>query len=280
MMKSALFICFAVLLGALPEALAADNFDRWRPSATNSVADGNDASANYMPVDHTEWNILLSRYVIKDADGVNKFKYKSFAPQDYVRLNAYIAMLEKTIVSDLVSDVQLAYWINMYNAITVRVILEHYPLDSIRDIRFVWHTRGPWKKKLTNVEGTVLSLDDIEHRIVRPLFGDNRTHYALNCASISCPNLQTRAYTHDNLEQLLDAAAREYINHPRAVRFNIDNDALIVSSLYKWYEKDFGANTKQVIEHLMQYAQPALRRQLARANKIDEFFYDWSLNDG
>ena len=248
--------------------LADEGFDYWRHTNPDSVA----------AVDHAPWNDLLSRNVRISEDGVNRFPYQSIAPQDRARLDAYIAMLEEVAVTDLTAEVQLAYWINLYNAITIRVILDHYPVDSIRDIRFVWHTRGPWKKELTTVEGRALSLDDIEHRIVRPIFGDNRVHYALNCASIGCPNLQPLAYTRDNLDELLETAAREYINNPRGVRF--DDDELIVSSLFKWYAEDFGQNQRQVIAHLKQYAQPPLRKQLDLADEIDEFFYDWSLNDG
>ena len=247
---------------------ADEGFDYWRHTNPDSVA----------AVDHAPWNDFLSRNVRISKDGVNRFPYQSVAPQDRAELDAYIAMLEEVAVTDLTAEVQLAYWINLYNAITVRVILDHYPVDSIRDIRFVWHTRGPWKKELATVEGRALSLDDIEHRIVRPIFGDNRVHYALNCASIGCPNLQPLAYTRDNLDELLETAAREYINNPRGVRF--DDDELIVSSLFKWYAEDFGQNQRQVIAHLKQYAQPPLRKQLDLADEIDEFFYDWSLNDG
>ena len=253
------------------QALAAgDDFDYWWQTDPDSVAS----------VDHVPWDELLSRYISPADDGVNRFDYAAVSPEDKARLNAYIATLEKTTVTDLAAEEQLACWINLYNAITVRVILDHYPLDSIRDIGFLG--KGPWGDKLATVEGAALSLDDIEHHIVRPVFGDNRVHYALNCASIGCPNLQQRAYTRDNLEQLLESGAREYINNPRGVRF--DDDELIVSSLFRWYEEDFGQNQRQVIEHFMQYAQPSLRqrleRRLERGDAIDDFFYDWSLNDG
>lgn len=245
-----------------------DGFDHWRRTAPDAITS----------VDHTPWDALLSRYISVDEDGVNLFRYGSVGAEDRARLNAYIAMLEKVAVTDLADVEQLAYWINLYNAVTVRVILDHYPVDSIIDIRFEWYDRGPWKQKLATVEGMELSLDDIEHEIVRPIFGDNRIHYALNCASIGCPNLQPHAYTRDNLEQLLETAAREYINHPRGVR--LKGDELVVSSLYEWYEEDFGQNRRQVIEHFKQYAQPPLRQRLGRVDEIDDFFYDWSLNDG
>ena len=243
-------------------------FHHWRQTNPEATA----------KVDHRPWDDLLARYLSVHEDGVNRFRYGAVSAADGVRLAAYIGALEKVVVTELTGAEQLAYWINLYNAVTVRVILDHYPVESIRDIRFSWLSRGPWKEKLTAVEGRALSLDDIEHEIVRPVFGDNRVHYALNCASIGCPNLQGRAYTRDNLEASLQSAAREYINHPRGVRF--DGSALIVSGLYRWYQADFGQNQRQVIEHLRQYAQPPLRRRLEGVAEITDFFYDWSLNDG
>ena len=272
--KSAALVCLLVVAGLGWGAfggrvsLADDGFAHWRRAAPDSVAS----------VDHSLWDDVLIRHIGVSEDGVNRFDYALAAAHDQPRLNAYIAMLEKVVVTELAEAEQLAYWINLYNAVTVRVILDHYPVDSIRDIRFKWWEQGPWKKKLVTVEGAALSLDDIEHEIVRPIFADNRAHYALNCASIGCPNLQPRAYTRDNLEQLLESGAREYINNPRGARF--DGDALIVSSLFEWYAEDFGENQRQVIEHLKQYAQPSLGRRLERVNEIDDFFYDWSLNDG
>ena len=248
--------------------LTEQGFEYWQRNNPDSVTS----------VDHETWNNFLSRYVRVSEDGVNRFDYRGVEPEDRARLDAYIATLEQVTVTNLAAAEQLAYWINLYNAVTVRVILDHYPVDSIRDIRFEWPDQGPWKKKLATVEGAALSLDDIEHRIVRPIFADNRAHYALNCASIGCPNLQTRAYTGDNLEAMLESGAREYINHPRGARF--DGGALIASSLFDWYEEDFGKNQRQVIEHLMQYAQPPLRERLEQTDAIDGFFYDWSLNDG
>ncbi len=231
-------------------------------------------------VPHQSWDDLLARYARNGEDGITRFDYQAVPAADYAKLQAYIAMLENTMVTDLAAAQQMAYWINLYNAVTVRVILDHYPVDSIRDIGFGWASwlkKGPWQEKLTMVEGMQLSLDDIEHRIVRPVFGDNRVHYAFNCASIGCPNLPPRAYTADNLEAMLDAAARQYINHPRGARF-VD-DKLIVSSLFQWYAEDFGANQRQVLAHIKHYAQPSLRQRLQRVNAIDDFFYDWALND-
>ena len=247
-------------------ALAATDFDHWRqnnPSSTTTVS-------------HSDWGELLSRYVSAEEDGVNRFGYDAVSAQDDAKLNDYLARLAKVKVTDLAADEQMAYWINLYNAVTLRVILDHYPLESIHDISFSLFTRGPWQEKLTSVEGVELSLDNIEHNILRPIFGDNRVHHAVNCASIGCPNLQSQAFTGDNLEALLERSTKEYINHPRGARF--EQGQLIVSSLYDWYAEDFGNNQREVIAYLAQYAHPALKQKLSQANEIDEFFYDWALN--
>ena len=147
-----------------------------------------------------------------------------------------------TPVSSLNRGEQLAYWINFYNALTVQVILDHYPTDSILDIKISpgFFSIGPWDKKLVTVEGEELSLNDMEHRILRPIWRDPRIHYGVNCASIGCPNLLTTAYTADNVDGLLTENAVAYVNHPRGA--SLQNGALTVSSIYDWFEEDFGGN--------------------------------------
>ncbi len=173
----------------------------------------------------------------------------------------------------------MAYWINLYNALTVRVVLDHYPVASILDIDISpgLFSNGPWGKKLIVVEGENLSLNDIEHRILRPIWKDARIHYVVNCASIGCPNLALRAYAAERLEEMLGAAARGYVNHPRGVAF--DDGRVIGSKLYDWYKADFGSNDAGVIGHLRQFANPALLSRLASATRIDNHRYNWALND-
>ena len=155
-------------------------------------------------------------------------------------------------------------------------MLEHYPLDSIRDIRAGLFSRGPWRLELIEVEGEKLTLDDIEHRILRPIWRDPRIHYAVNCASIGCPNLQPRAFTAANSGMLLEQAARDFVNHERGAR--VENGKLRVSSIYHWFDEDFGGNDSGVIAHLKQYADTELAAKLADIDHIDDHAYDWSLN--
>ncbi|MDE0309830.1 MAG: DUF547 domain-containing protein [Acidiferrobacterales bacterium] len=233
-------------------------------------------SSGQADIDHTQWSRLLSEY-IDQRGGLNYFRYRDVSEEDMETLEDYIENLQSVQVTRLDADEQFAYWINLYNALTVWVILEHYPIESIRDISYGLLTSGPWKEELTTVQGVELSLDDIEHRILRPVFQDSRIHYAVNCASIGCPNLQTTAFTSDNLEDLLEFSAEQYINHPRGARI-VDGE-LIVSSIYDWYEEDFGGNEQSVIEHLLEYASTALGDELDDFDDIDDYEYDWALNE-
>jgi hypothetical protein len=120
-------------------------------------------------------------------------------------------------------------------------------------------------------------LNDIEHRVLRPIWQDARIHYAVNCASIGCPNLQFKAFTADNTEFMLEVASVEFINHPRAVL--VKNGKLRVSSIYNWYKADFGGSDASVIDHLLQYAKPTLADQLGNIESIDnDDHYDWGVN--
>lgn len=222
-----------------------------------------------------DWTRLLETYVTESADGVNRVDYETLAGNeaDRAALDAYIAGFETRDLSTT-GDAEFAAWANLYNAVTVRHILERYPLDSIRD-GYVFG--GPWKKVSVSVGGDDVSLDAIEHDILRPRFKDPRVHYAINCASYGCPNLAIRAWTADTLDEDLDAAARAYVNHPRGV--SVSSRGLTVSSIYKWFQADFGGSKGGVINHLLEYAEPALAEKIRTNPKIRGYEYDWSLND-
>ena len=133
------------------------------------------------------------------------------------------------------------------------------------------------KKKLLTIEGEKVALDDIEHQILRPIFQDPRIHYAVNCASIGCPNLQPMPFEAGELDRQLDDAAIEFINHPRA--FEIQDGQVSASSIFTWFEEDFGGNDQGVIAHLKAYAAPDLAMKLEGISHIDDHGYDWQLND-
>ncbi|MFY2824440.1 DUF547 domain-containing protein [Ruegeria sp. MALMAid1280] len=133
-----------------------------------------------------------------------------------------------------------------YNAMTVDVILENYPVASIRDIKDGPISIGLWSRPLVQVSGQMLTLNDIELRIIRPTFNEPRIHYALNCAAVRCPNLMNRAWQVKTLERDFAAAERAYVNDPRGVRFDA-RGRLILSKIYTWFREDFGANEQAVL---------------------------------
>jgi hypothetical protein len=233
--------------------------------------------------DHSAFDRLLQIYVKPGTDGLNRVDYAGWRANgaDRAALDAYIMVLSGTAASRLTRLEQWAFWANLYNAITVQVILDRYPVGSIRDIRStgaglsVGGLIGPWKTKRVVVEGRNLSLDDIEHAIMRPTFKDPRVHYSVNCASIGCPNLPRRAFRAASLEADLDANARAFINSPRGVR--VVRDGVRLSSIYTWFKEDFGTQA-QLRAHLAKYAQPALAAQIQTA-RILGHDYDWKLND-
>lgn len=229
-------------------------------------------------VEHETWNDLLQKYVSTGAGGLNRFAYRRVSAFDRKRLDEYIASLERIRITHYARPEQFAFWANLYNAVTVRTVLDAYPVDSIRDINDGFLSAGPWARKLTQVEGVPLSLDEIEHRILRPIWRDARIHYAVNCAAAGCPNLQKAAFTGAGLSAALDRAAAEYINSPHGVRIAPDG-TLTVSSIYIWFEEDFGGGRAGVIDHLRRHAVPALRPRLTGPASITGYAYDWALND-
>lgn len=227
-------------------------------------------------VDHEPWAAFLSKYVAPGADGINRVRYGAAKnTPDHQALKAYLATLQAVDPAALTRDAQMAYWINLYNAITVDLVLDAYPVRSIKSVRGGLFNTGPWDVRVATVVGRRLMLNDIEHGILRPIWRDPRIHYAVNCASIGCPNLAARPYEAHNLEAMLDAAARDYVNHPRGVRMTMAG--LRASSIYRWYSVDFGGSDQGLRAHLSQYAEPALQGRLG--GRFVGYDYDWSLND-
>ncbi|MBT8399138.1 MAG: DUF547 domain-containing protein [Rhodothermia bacterium] len=227
---------------------------------------------------HEAFTSLLSKYVHPDGSGLNVVDYEGWRsnPDDRDALDSYIARLEETPVSTLPDAERFALWANLYNAVTVKLILDEKPKKSIREIRPHSFAFGPWGANRVTVEGENLSLDNIEHDILRKQWDDPRIHYAVNCASIGCPNLPTKAWEASTLEQDLDAAARDYINHPRGV--TTTDRGLRVSKIYKWYREDFGDSDEGVIQHILEYADSELAESIRVTPKIRGHEYDWDLN--
>jgi hypothetical protein len=232
-----------------------------------------------MTIDHSAWERILTAYVVPSPDRINRFAYGRVSGADKKALKDYLARLQQVKVTALKADEQRAFWINLYNALTIDVVLDRYPVKSIKEISLggSLFVSGPWAKALVSVEGRKLSLDNIEHDILRKVWPDPRIHYAVNCASIGCPNLMVKAFTAANLDQMLTQGARDYINHLRGVR--VGSNGVTLSRIYNWYRRDFGANDSELFRHLSAYAEPALKKQLAGMDTIAGYDYDWALNE-
>ena len=204
----ALFFSILLLASIAHSAPKADLWERWE------VHDPD----NSLTVDHRIWDALLGKYLVRsDPSGVNLFRYGAVTSLDRTALEMYLDELQAVKVSALSRPEQIAYWINLYNALTVTTVLQYYPVDSIKDIDISpgLFSNGPWDAKLLSIESEKISLNDIEHRILRPIWRDPRIHYAVNCAALGCPNLQDRAYVPEKLDQMLNDSAMKFINHPR-----------------------------------------------------------------
>ncbi len=265
-------LCAAAGVFFIGAAQAAEPADLFRKAAAGSTA----------TADHSAWDLLLKTYVKPGADGLNRVDYAAFKSGGRAELKAYIQRLEQADPAGLDRPEQFALLANLYNAKTIDIVLDKYPVKSIKDIflgggLFAAVTGGPWKAKVLKMKGTELSLDDIEHGILRPMFKDPRVHYAVNCASVGCPNLGTEALTGAKLDSQLDAGARAYVNHSRGV--SVAQGGLLVSSIYDWFKADFGGADAGVIAHLRKYAEPGLAAKLKSQTSIGGHRYDWGLND-
>lgn len=256
-------IFVATVAAAAPQA---ELWERWTPHDPDSE----------LQVDHDAWGLILDAYLIADhPSGVARFRYSEVSAADRASLDDYIAMLEATPVSRLNRDQQLAYWLNFYNAATIQLVLDYYPVDSIRDIDPP-DGDGPWGSALWTVEGQAVTLDDIEHRIIRPIWQDPRIHYAVNCASIGCPNLLPEPIDAAAWDQQFDEAALAYINHPRGV--TVGRRRSTVSSIYRWFVEDFGGDEAGVADHLAQYLPSDVAQQIVTQSGSFRYEYDWAIN--
>ena len=270
--KITLTICYLLILNnsifLLKAAPEADLWARWTKHQSNSV----------QKINHKQWATFLDRNLItNDKSNIHLVPYSQVTNKDRKILQNYLKYLENINISNYSRSEQFAYWINHYNARTVELILENYPIDSIKDISFSFFSFGPWDEELITVEGIDLSLNDIEHRILRPIWKDPRIHHAVNCASIGCPNLLPKPFTSETSEMLLDEAAKGYVNHPRGVRF--EDEKLVLSKIFDWYLVDFGGSTDNLLKHILEYSESQLYQKVKRYKGKLEYEYNWQLNE-
>jgi hypothetical protein len=219
-------------------------------------------------VDYGTYAELLQAHV---RDGV--VDYAGFK-RDEARLDDYLARVGRVDPERLAREDRFAYYINAYNAWTIKLILTGYPgVKSIKDLGSL--LQSPWKKPIVHIDGRTLTLDDIEHSILRPQFKDPRVHFAVNCASKGCPPLLAEPYRGAVLDEQLNRVTTAFLN--RAGNYRLEGGRFWVSSIFKWFGEDFG----NVLEFYTRYAQGDLKRGLQSGGgriKIDYLDYDWSLN--
>ncbi|HHJ49386.1 MAG TPA: DUF547 domain-containing protein [Phaeodactylibacter sp.] len=209
---------------------------------------------------HDLWDELLRKYV-SSSGYVNYVGMRS----EKANLDKYLAQLAANPPQKGWSrNEEMAYWINAYNAFTVKLILDHYPVKSIRDI----HSGNPWDVKWIELGGNTYSLNQIENDKLRKRFGDARIHFAVNCAARSCPPLLNRAWTASSLSQTLDQRAKVFINNPKYNQ--ISPSAAKVSKIFEWYAADFG--------DLRTFLNKYSKMSLEAGATIQYLEYDWSLN--
>lgn len=215
-------------------------------------------------VDHSAWDQILVLNVTDDGmvdyDGVIT---------DVAVFYKYFRYLQDVAPeSNWSREEKLAYWLNVYNATAMKMIIDEYPISSINDLE------NPWKRKVFKSQNVRYSLDDIEHKILRK-FGDPRIHFLLNCGSVSSPRLWNTAYTSANITEALEERTKEFINDPQ--RNQINAGIVRVSMLFKWYAEDFASHSIDVIDFINQYANVKITNvnRLADRNFIS---YDWNLN--
>mgnify|MGYP001798381021 CR=1 FL=1 len=220
------------------------------------------------PLDHAPWDSLLRRHVERSG-GVD---YAGFA-RERTQLDAYLRQLSSHPPGSNWSEAeQLAYWINAYNAFTIQLILDHQPLTSIKDIsEGLPMINSPWDLKFFQIGGLDFDLNTIEHGVLRQGSREPRIHFAINCASFSCPSLRWEAYTARKLDRQLDDQAHRLINDPN--KNHLSEEALELSKIFDWFPGDF-TREQSLRAFLRQYSKVPIRAGAS----IGYLDYDWSLN--
>ncbi len=219
-------------------------------------------STTQKEIDYQKWTALLHKHVSREG----LVNYKGLK-KDSVSFNKFLNTLSNTHIDNSwnIKD-KVAFWINVYNAYTIKLIIDNYPVSSIKKIN------KPWDKPFFNIDGKNMNLSEVEHEILRK-FGDARIHFAINCASLSCPKLTRVAYTSNNLEQLLEHQTKEFINDSF---FNeISTDSIKISKLFSWYRKDFKSHAGSVNNFINQYSNVKIEDQ-KRWNYKN---YNWAINE-
>ena len=236
------------------------------------------ASRAALDPEHTAWTQVLATYV-----KAGEVDYGGMKERGQPALDAYLRALESVRPAEYAGftrEQRLAFWVNAYNAYTVRLILNHYPLKSVRKIGFL--PLAAFRERfipLKAVGDEVMSLNDIEHTHLREKLKDPRIHFAIVCASKSCPLLRSEAYRTSTIDAQLDAAARGFLADGFRNQINPASGTAKVSSIFKWFRGDFTQGGKTLGAFMAAYTEPTVAEFLRKkGDDLDFLDYDWSLN--
>ncbi len=230
-------------------------------------------------IDHSQWTMLLQKYV-DDQGMVDYAGWKASAP-DMTALDAYLEHLSAaTDLAGAERNAVLAFWINAYNAVTVKGILREYPTTSIRNHTAKVFGYNIWKDLQLQVGGRPYSLDQMEHEILRKM-NEPRVHFAIVCAAMGCPRLLNEAYVAEKLDEQLDANARAFFADPNKFRYDAEQRTIAVSPILEWFGEDFGRTEAERFQRIAPYLPDAAAQELARSGntRVTYLEYDWGLND-
>jgi len=218
--------------------------------------------------DHTNarYSALLQKHV--NASGMVNYRALKTAPQELTAYLDSLAGVTKTQFASWTEPQQLAFAFNLYNAATLKLIVDHYPVKSIRDIGNIF--RGPWKQKVVRFRGETITLDDLEHGFLRKEYKEPRLHVALVCAAMGCPPLRNEAYVAEGLAAQLEDQSRTFLRSPKGLVIDRGAKVARISSIFKWYGDDFASVPDFVARHSGQDLTDL---------KMDYLDYDWSLNE-
>jgi len=213
-------------------------------------------------VSHKQWDELLKKHV-NDAGKVNYDGFKN----DVAKLDEYLKLIgSNEAKSTWTVDERKAFWFNAYNAWTIKLILDRYPVNSIKEV-----SAKPWDKRFVKIGKITHTLNDIENKIIRRQFNDSRIHFALNCASNSCPKLSNEAFTMYNVEKKMTALRAEFF---KSDNLQLTEKEAKISKIFEWYKEDFEKETGSILEYIKKYSGMTFHKKV----KITYLEYDWKLN--
>ena len=211
--------------------------------------------------DHSKWDAFLNEHV----DQTGNVDYASIKEDESKLKESLNQFINTPPLKSWEKEEKLAYWINAYNAFIIKLIVDNYPLKSIKDIK------APWDKKFIPIDGELISLNYIEHEILRKM-NEPRIHFAINCASVSCPQLLNEAFAIKKLNSQLNEVTSRFINNP--TKNVISGNQLHLSKIFQWFKKDFGQKDSSIIEFINQYSLVKAKQD----SKINYLKYNWNLN--